>query len=202
MKSILAASSRILLFALLTFLLCTNVVPASATHEALDTKNTNLFSDASVAQPSNAAIPVTSGFVVIGPAAFHPEGNIPFCLQENRLRNCNAEYGTFIAPVNVPNGATITKMTIYYQGHNDILVTLKQLPFTGFVANEMVKFYPTDTNYQNEPRAVEVTNIGYPLVDLTNNSYAVEVWQSSYGTYLGGIRIDYTYPLNLPLVTK
>ena len=112
------------------------------------------------------------------------------------------ETAYYEAPVSLPQGATITKLVVYYyDGSADDLtsrlwiVPLYQ-PYPQVLASLKSS---SDGGYGLE----EDTSINYPVIDQQSYSYAIEVvLPPDSALRLTGFRIDYGYASKLPPVMR
>jgi hypothetical protein len=162
----------------------------------------------SLRKPSNAAelsalVPGGPGFYAISAFEFTPPITNWAWLYEGPELCANTEPRTFDAPVSLPNGATVTKLIVYFwdSSAHDLTLTLYGLPFDGSAVEHMaVASASSSTGYG----FAESTEIFSPVIDQQANAYYVEVFFPSGGCdlRLRGVRIDYTYQTNLPVVTN
>lgn len=110
--------------------------------------------------------------------------------------------GIFTAPVHLPDGAAITKMTIYYLDNNatsSFWVFLIRFNMTASGFDFLSQIYSTDTSSGNFG-ALADTTINQPVVD--NSIYAYKIYVNGMdGTEnqrLRGVAIEYTVDKPLP----
>jgi hypothetical protein len=115
----------------------------------------------------------------------------------------------YAAAVSLPNGATVTKMVIYFwddadtveSGLPDVSASLLQVSLDGQSITPIVSVSSSgrDASY----RSAEAASTSEALVDQQHFMYVVEVGlPRSYEVRLRGVRIDYAHQVSLPLVMK
>ena len=154
-----------------------------------------------------APVPGGPGFVSIGSAEFRSAlPSTTYYLPGNRLVNLSGVTGTFFAPVHLPQGATITQFVLYFidNGTSDIVVFLSSVPLDDpTVANTVAVI--TTSGASPAPRTLVVnTAPNGNIIDNQSNFYVVTITLPSSGLdyQVGGVRIDYKFPINLPLIMK
>lgn len=150
-----------------------------------------------------APVPGGPGFISVPGTAFQPfvptdqfghVGPGVYCISGN----CD-----FTAEIYIPNGATITKLVVYYYDNvaSDLIGRLVRGPFSDVYGLAMAETYSSGTGTIN--RYVATTTIATPVIDNQSNAYLVEVYlPPSIDLRLVGMRVDYAYPTGLPLVEK
>ena len=151
-----------------------------------------------------APIPGGPGFVSVGSFEFKPVvPSLPYSYISNRLYSTTG--GLFLAPVYLPHGATITQVVLYYvdSGPADIVVLLLSIPFDDpAVPNKIVEMKPTGANSVQRTLIVNTFPNG-SIIDNQSNFYVLSmVLQAGDNYQIAGVRIDYSYPINLPLIMK
>ena len=156
----------------------------------------------------NAEVPGGPGFVMIHPTAFVPmysEWPYSFGVGGGALYNPGATDYYYEAAVNLPHGAKITKVVVYYYDNSstDIWIVLAALSTDdGSLWNPAsLMTSGADTTL----RVVEDSTISPDVIDNQSIAYWIEVGiPGNQGTnlMLRGIRIDYDYPVSLPLINK
>lgn len=108
--------------------------------------------------------------------------------------------------VDVPDGATITKMTMYVLDNSDNNVTarLYKCPLLGDPTACVLMLYGTSSQKHGYV-AVEFTEITEPVVDNQSYTYHAEIAVPASSTYdigLTAVRIDYAYASFIPAVQR
>jgi hypothetical protein len=121
------------------------------------------------------------------------------------LVNPNQTAVSFVAPAHLPNGATISKMVVYFidnaNPNLDLQVWLYRCDLAlgtceGLIYGQSAHAYPDHQIYELLP-------VGNTLVDLQSSYYLVEVHiPASPLIGVTGIRIDYGYPVSLPVIMR
>jgi hypothetical protein len=161
---------------------------------------------ATSSQLLGAPVPGGPGFVSVGSLAFKPNPpTLSYSFISNRLYNNGGQYGAFFTPVYLPQGATITQLVLYFvdNGTSDISVFLVSYPLDDPAAvTEMA--YMTTSGASPAPRTLVVNPFASGnLIDNQSNFYIVSVGLPNSINYsVGGVRIDYRFPTNLPLIMK
>ena len=155
--------------------------------------------------PNATAVPGGPGLVMLTSFNFKPytPGNTNYSFTGYGLKNNDTVEQSFIAPFQLPNGVTIKKMVVYYTDQDitkqlDVLLVAVPMSFGyGVVMASISSTSTTGIGF------TETTTINTPLVDLTNNAYAIQLKMPvSSSVMFVGVRIDYAYETNLPLISK
>ena len=158
---------------------------------------------------TNAAVPGGPGFVMVHPTAFVPylqTGEYSFAGGGGALYNPGSNSYAYEAAVNLPHGAKITKVVVYYYDNSstqDLWVALASINLDISIQNTM-SFLSTSGADINK-RVMEDTTISPDTVDNQSVAYWIEVYipgNQSTNLIFRGVRIDYSYPVNLPLINK
>lgn len=146
------------------------------------------------------------GFYTVSPVDFTPEiWNRIRGFEGNMLLNPNQISTDYIAPVHLPHGAAITKMTMYYLDNAnpnlDLQVWLLECGLATASCQPLI--YGVTAHASPDIRIGECLPAGSPVVDLQSNYYLVEMnIPGSTDIRLSGIRIDYGYPVYLPTISR
>ncbi len=154
-------------------------------------------------------VPGGPGFLSIPARGFIPadEDNIWYYVNGEIAIGSLTGYNIFQAPLNVPNGATITKLVLYYYdtSHDyDIMLYLFRKPLAGGNEQEMARvqsWYEPGYDYYTDE------TIANNVIDMQNYVYHLEVrFPSPYNTgndlRFVGARVDYGYSTYLSLIQK
>lgn len=159
-------------------------------------------SQADAPAPS-APVPGGPGFHAESAFAFRPYDPGPnYSYSGAELYNPTGQDRAYEAPVSLPNGATITKLVAYYYDNaaSDLHVAMAHIALDGSGTANMATVNPGG---QPGYTHVETTSISYATVDQQNYSYVVQVTlPATFNVRLVGIRIDYMYAVNMPMVAK
>jgi len=153
-----------------------------------------------------APVPGGPGFVSVGGLAFRPLiPSWPYSFTSGRLYNSGNALEIFYAPVQLPHGATITQVVLYCvdKGVGSVGLSLYSYPLDEpSNLTEMIQM--TTTGAILDPQTL-IGNIfpGGNVIDNQSNFYIVHLGLTPGTNYsVGGVRIDYNYPINLPLIMK
>jgi hypothetical protein len=131
--------------------------------------------------------------ISIPAAAFEP-GADSF-VYHNNGSNLYSEYGVnFFAPVNLPDGSTVTKVTLYYEDDTaagDLTVSLKRFDFGLNLVYTLAEVTSSDGGYDSDYD----DTITYPQVDNASNSYYLYATfgASSIDLMLKSVVIEYEF---------
>ena len=141
------------------------------------------------------------GYVSVAAGSFHPHQSLcEYNNQGNYIETptaCN-----FYAPVQLPQGATVTKLTAYLLDESyfggDATARLVRVSNTVTSTLEVV----AEVQSLGGPDTLETTTINFNPID--NSQYAYIVKWTLLGDSVDGrnIIIEYTYPTSLPLVLR
>lgn len=176
---------------------------------ALEAESQTRSNNDQPAPEREAPVPGGPGFISIHPSAFTPKrdyidyaysiGNAYWLWNPSTTTD-----GAYVAPLLLPNGATITKFVLFYYDTDpgeDVRALLRRSPLTGVGSyEEMAYAISMDSSGFGY---YETTQINHQVIDLQEYSYVIEVYlRKGYSTNIGltGIRIDFEYPSYLPLI--
>lgn len=154
--------------------------------------------------PLASPVPGGPGFVSLSPAAFTPVSeDYRFSFYGLALYNSGPGWGEYYAAIPLPNRATITKFVIYFYdlNGNGMVASLVRGPFDSFNGDHMA--YIQTAGAADFIRSAEITAINHPVIDQQSYSYLVWIYiPPTSDVRLVSARVDYSYPTNLPLITK
>lgn len=150
-------------------------------------------------------VPGGPGFIMIHPYQFRLRySNQPWQFLFSYLYNPSSnEYSYMAAPLNLPHGATITQLTLYYKDNSPKNMSIRLKAYSGNLEATMAGIY-TDEE-ENIIQSVFDNTVNFSVVDNQNYSYALELDFEPGGStnlFLTNVRIDYAYNSNLPLINK
>ncbi|NLC14562.1 MAG: hypothetical protein GX768_11040 [Chloroflexi bacterium] len=156
----------------------------------------------------NAAVPGGPGFIMVHPSAFMPmDSTMQYSLTGGgALYNPGTNNSEFGVAVNLPHGAQITKVVLYYFDNSPTDNILFYFYATNLDTSEifgLTTFGSTGADANNRVRTS--TTITPDTIDNQSNAYwiYVTVPGSQYANLkIRGVRIDYSYQVNVPLVNK
>lgn len=155
----------------------------------------------------NAVVPGGPGSVMIHPTAFIPissTGEWSFG-SGGYLYNPGSLLSYYEAAVNLPSGASITKFVLYYydDSTSDLWAVLAKYDVDTNQTSVLANVDSTGASADN--RTIEYSLVPPPVVDNQSNAYWLEVslpGNEGSNLEIRGIRIDYSYPVSLPLINK
>lgn len=110
----------------------------------------------------------------------------------------------FMGAIPLPNGATITQFVVYYYDNssiNDIYAILMRTALDSMNGEVMASI--NSSGAVDGVRSGENTVIANPIIDQQSYSYLVDlILPADIDVRLAGIRVDYSYPVHLPLIKK
>jgi hypothetical protein len=151
-----------------------------------------------------------AGYVNVPASAFAPASDdINYILDEFGLKlRTDSTSGQFFAPVYLPHGASLSKLTFYrYDMIEGILpyCYLRTLQSSTFATTAIAAVYTDDPTY-NGWNDISTTEFSDPVVDNSQYFYSLQCYLSrideSMLSVLVGLRIEYTYPVYLPVTSK
>ena len=114
--------------------------------------------------------------------------------------------GEYIAPILLPNGATVTQVVAYYYDNaeeNNLWVSLYRVNMLTTQVDTMAEFYSISNSYNWTYWYDD--SVEYATIDNQTYSYYASVWlpagQKTNLTF-GSLRVDYGFPNYVPLVNK
>ena len=141
----------------------------------------------------------------VGSAAFQPEVSSNSMIRSSGSGGASyfpsvPGYSTFlVAPVNLPQGATVTQVTVFFKDNspNDFNLSFEREELTvGFFTTLASG---TTTGASTLWRSLVLTPSGSQVIDNTTGAYEIRAygnWPNSSDFYIKGAVINYTYTLN------
>lgn len=158
---------------------------------------------------TNAAVPGGPGFIMIHPTAFVPINSTreySFSVGGGALFNPGSSYSHYEAAVNLPDGAKITKVVVYYLDNSSTQNLLAILASVSMDTPDIFNMaYLTTAGADINNRVGIDTTITPDTINNQSYAYWLEVGipgGQSTSLMIRGIRIDYSYPVSLPLINK
>lgn len=156
---------------------------------------------------TNAAVPGGPGFIMVHPTAFVPINSTT----EHSfggggyIYNPGTTLSFYEAAVNLPDGAKITKVVVYYRDNStaNLEVTLAVIDMDTSSVSPMANIISAGASPTNQ--VLEDTTISPDTIDNQSNAYWIEAGlPGGQGSNLRirGIRIDFSYPVNLPMIVR
>ena len=152
-----------------------------------------------------AAVPDGPGMYSQTAFAFRPLAeNVPYLYDVYALFNPDVSNHAYIAPVALPNGATVTRLRVWYYDNaaSDMSVRLRRASLSSTGAYlDLASVLPTGAS--TGVHWGEDTSIAYAAIDNTTYAYYVYVFlPPSPDLRIVGFRIDYDYTAVIPTVMK
>jgi hypothetical protein len=150
-------------------------------------------------------VPGGPGFVSLSVFGFTPylQTN-SFAYSNHILWNTGATGAYFECPLSLPQGATITKLGVYYYDFDpatSLDVELLRGPLDTYSGNPFAEVISVDAG--TSIGHAETTSIDMPVIDNQVNAYWVQVYlPPTHNVALNGVRVDYSYPSMLPMIQK
>lgn len=136
-----------------------------------------------------------TGFLAFPPAAFAPAGGTYNIYNDGSILQVNTNNTTcLVAPVNLPQGATMTGLAIWYAKISGTVdLKLVTMPFSTAAWNELLDMSLADTSFERVGKARSITGAA-AKIDNVHNSYWLHFCATnSSSTYFNSVRITYTY---------
>lgn len=168
---------------------------------------TSMEEQSTTANNTNASVPGGPGFIMVNPSAFNPiDSSTQWSFGTGGyLYNPGTSQGIYMAAVNLPHGAILTKMVVHYYDNsaNKLTVVMAKYNLVNQLTNVFLQFNSSGAiaDYQ----VAEIFTPPGTAVDNQNNSYWIEVaLPGNAGNVLQiqAIRVDYSYPVNLPMIVR
>jgi hypothetical protein len=194
MKNIKLAPRWIAVFGLLSVILLLNLSTVFGAH--LD---------------GGGPVPGGPGYVAISALAFKPHDVSPSLIQHDQSAiYTNSGTGYWVeAPVDLPNGAVINQIVVYYSTATgatpNFNVILFLHPLYSNSPITIASFSPSSSSADINTYTSATYNgpFTYPNVALASNAYMVQVnLPNNTNIRFNGVRIDYAYTASLPAVMK
>ncbi|MCJ7695018.1 MAG: hypothetical protein MUO40_06270 [Anaerolineaceae bacterium] len=196
----------ILGLAVIMFMLSTNAVVIAQVGESENGLPGTISKATAPEQRAPMVVPGGPGHVMLTAFDFQPRSmDTQWAYADGlELYNPGIGQGIYIAPVHLPDGATVKQVVLYYYDdvEENLNLSLSRSEAGGGIIESMAVIIPTGTGgYSYDYDSI----ISYAQIDLANYSYYL-------GLLLKGgagdkltllqVRIDYDYPTFLPTVLK
>jgi hypothetical protein len=169
---------------------------------ALGTRSSQL-----AAGPQAVVVPGGPGFVILNGWDFKPQSPTftwAYANSSTGLMNTTSGVEYFLAPVHLPQGATINQIVLYYYDDdsvNDMTVSLSQ--YSNMGSNKVLMATVGSSGATTSNTYVTTASITSPIVDNSAYSYGLFLTLPGGGlTVMNAVRIDYAYNTDLALVMK
>lgn len=156
------------------------------------------------------AVPGGPGFIMIPASNFSAEEDGTLYSKGGGLvTKVGSPHVAYGAGVFLPNGATITKMVVYYldrDATNSFGVHLRRMALPGNILDTMADVYTPVSPAGTGEAYLENTTVANSVVNNQTYAYSIEVDipapASGSIIVFRGVRIDYNYPVSLPVIQK
>jgi hypothetical protein len=157
-----------------------------------------------------APVPGGPGFLMIPVAAFTPYNQALLYANNGTLRTLAGSLSdVYTAPVFLPHGATVTKLTYYFSDTDTTLHSTVQLwrwPVPGSILYEMASV-SSPVSPEASWTEAHTSLINNPLIDNQAQVYYLKLELPPYEQvgkqmYAGAVRIDYAYTTSLSAVMR
>lgn len=158
-------------------------------------------------QVAAPAVPVPGGpgFYAQSPLLFRPYSpTYEYAYLGAQLSNPGTATGWYEGALSVPNGATVTRLLVYYYDNHATLYLKGTLMRVGLDVGDVTPMAEASSPGGSAGYGyAETVSIAAPVIDQQSYAYVVEVQlPPTSEVRLVGVRIDYAYAVSLPLVTK
>jgi hypothetical protein len=150
-------------------------------------------------------VPGRPGFVILNGFDFKPYlQTANYQYTGSMLQNPGTSLAYYLAPVHLPQGATVNQVIAYYFDYDGVVDLEVELLQCDNLSGAIGIMASLSSSGASPSMTFTVTSaISTPLVYNASYSYAVQVsLPNSSLIGLEAVRIDYTYPVTLPLVLK
>ena len=140
------------------------------------------------------------GQVSVPAGAFRPQFHgYDFTNDGNNVFNHTDSTQYWIAPVQLPRGATVTKLTFYWADRSSVFNLRADLDRASWDSQNPVNMATAFSSGSSGWGSTETTDITVPVIE-SGYGYYLQVTLPRHDTILCGIVIDYSYALSLPLI--
>jgi hypothetical protein len=143
------------------------------------------------------------GYISVAPPAFQPESHT-YQYQINSLwiRNSDGNSDDYHAPIQLPHGATVTKLTFFWEdgsSSNGYCSLWRQNMAGSFGVSMAIVYTSGDTGVADSS---ENTTISFATVDNTLYSYGLTINLPDSAVEAYGVVVEYQFGTTLPLVLR
>jgi hypothetical protein len=143
------------------------------------------------------------GYVSVSAAAFRPTADgYDFTNDGNYVINLDDSSLSWIAPVQLPNGATVTKVTFYWNDTHASLNAYLHLKRVSWDAPSAWGMATASSTGDGGWGSSEDPSIIYSDIDSSQCGYYLQADLPKTATQLHSVIIEYSYPVSLPLVVR
>lgn len=151
----------------------------------------------------DSPVPGGPGFIMVSPFEFKPYStSYEWGFLGKSVYNPGLSYSHMVAGLNLPDGATITKLTLFYK--DNVASDLTLYLFRGSMDNtEYQMAHVLSEDWDTTYRFVSTTSISDPVVNNQVFSYFLYVYfpgNVGQNVLLTNVRIDYGYTTVAPLI--
>ncbi|MBN1148646.1 MAG: hypothetical protein JXA78_15410 [Anaerolineales bacterium] len=172
--------------------------------EARQVKTAAAAPGQSAPQASHAAAS-GGGYISLPAAAFQPMMNgYSYANDGSYLWGQNSSSDTYVAPLYLPHGARITRITFYWYDSDSSLDGYLRVKCAGdYVYQTLAQLNTFDSSGFNN---TSTTSIGYPDVDNAQYAYYLQAYlpftDMTHNVVLYRVHIEYSFSAYMPLVVR
>lgn len=198
-------AQRILIVLVLLVVTC---AAANVNVEAQTVSETAAQQNAPGSETMLDPVPGGPGFIMVSVFAFKPYYNQPNsqAYSVTVLYNpSTTETTDSVAAITLPHGATITKLTLYFEDKSEYDATLYLARAGGQGSSETLTSFATTGSQSGFRSLSNPGTISYPIVDNQNYSYLVGIFIPKNvlrDIGISNVRIDYEYSVYTPAIMR
>jgi hypothetical protein len=144
------------------------------------------------------------GYISVPAAAFRPESHTyQYEIVSGWVRNSDGDSDYYDAPLELPHGATLTKLTFFWEDGSSTDDGYCQLWRIVFSGGRGLGLASVNTNGDaGVADSSEVTITMLATVDNSQYGYGLTVYLPDSSVEAFGAIVEYTYPVSLPLIVR
>jgi hypothetical protein len=132
-----------------------------------------------------------------------PNQNVPYAFEGAALHNPDAISHTYVAPVALPNGATVTRFVVWFVDKDSHTLDAYLSRYALDISMIGTMASVVSAGAADSVRYAQDTTIADATVDLESNAYFIQVGlPPTSNVSVVSFRIDYEYAAHLPAVLK
>ncbi len=144
------------------------------------------------------------GYISVPSAAFRPKSHdYQYWIASGWVRNLNGDSDYYYVPVQLPHGATLTKLTFFWKDGSSTADGYCQLWRSGLTGSYALGIGSAGTDGDtglSDSSTVTVTMLS--PVDNSQYAYGLTVFLPDSNVEAFGAIVEYVYPVSLPFVTR
>lgn len=144
------------------------------------------------------------GYISVPAPAFRPESHdYQYWITSSWIRNLDGSSDYYHAPLQLPHGATLTKLTFFWKDGSSTDDGYCQLWQSGLSGGWGVGIASADTDGDTGlASSSTVTIAAMGTVDNSQYGYGLTVYLPDFSVEAFGAIVEYTYPVTLPLIVR